>query len=121
MSKLISLKTFNDSRGDLTVIENEIPFKIKRVYYIYNCDGSPRGYHRHKKTRQAIICLGGSVDFYSQDESKKTQKYVLDKQDICLLVEPSDFHWFDNFKEDTIILVMASELFDENDYIYEQY
>ena len=120
MSQIIPLKTFSDSLGDLTVIENELPFKIKRFYYIYNCDGSPRGYHGHKKTYQAIVCLGGSVDFYSQDKSQKTIKYVLDKPDICLLVEPSDFHWFDNFTKDAIILVMASELFDENDYVYER-
>ena len=50
MAKIINLKTFSEKKGDLTVIEKILPFDIKRIYYIYNCDGSVRGNHRHKKS-----------------------------------------------------------------------
>ena len=60
MAHLISLKTFTDKRGNLTVIEKSIPFAIKRIFYIYGVDDSVRGGHRHHKTIQAAICLQGS-------------------------------------------------------------
>ena len=63
----------------------------------------------------------GSVDFYSQDQIKKTTKYILNRPDICLLIDPNDYHWFDNFTEDAIILVLASELFIQSDYIFKKY
>lgn len=121
MAKIIQLPTFSDKRGNLTVIEKVIPFDIKRVYYIYSCDGTVRGNHRHKKTRQAVICINGKVTFYCQSEDAEIKKYSLDSPNKCLIVEPYDFHWFDNFSKDSIILVMASELFDESDYVYKKY
>ena len=119
MAKLIKLPNFKDQRGNLTVIEKLLPFDIKRVYYIYNCDGSVRGNHMHKKNRQAVVCLKGNVNFYCQGKNKKTIKYQLNDPNLCLLVEPTDFHWFDNFSSDTIILVLASEYFDQDDYIFD--
>ena len=59
---LINFKTHKDSRGSLTVLENEIPFEIKRVFYIYGVDESKRGFHKHIKTRQVAICIKGSCD-----------------------------------------------------------
>lgn len=120
MAKIINLKTFSEEKGDLTVIEKILPFEIKRIYYIYNCDGSVRGNHKHKKTRQAIVCLKGSVDFYCQKESHSVEKFTLYKPDKCLLIEPEDFHWFDKFSSDALILVMASEYFDESDYLFDK-
>ena len=55
MLNLIDLSTFSDKRGDLTVIEKQIPFQVKRVFYIYNVDDSKRGFHKHKKTSRCII------------------------------------------------------------------
>jgi dTDP-4-dehydrorhamnose 3,5-epimerase-like enzyme len=118
MAKIIYLKTFSEKKGDLTVIEKIIPFEINRIYYIYNCDGSVRGNHKHKKTRQALVCLNGSVDFYCQNDNHSVEKFILNKPDKCLLIEPEDFHWFDNFSSNAIILVLASEYFDESDYIF---
>lgn len=119
MAELIKLKTFSEQKGDLTVIEKLLPFVINRIYYIYNCDGSVRGNHKHKKTRQAIVCIKGSVNFYCQTQNQSKKEFLLDKPDKCLLIEPEDFHWFDGFSPDAIILVMASEYFDESDYIFD--
>ena len=100
MAKLIQIKTYREQKGDLTVIQKEIPFQVKRIYYIYNCDGSVRGQHRHKKTCQAAVCIKGSVDFYCQGKDQTTKKYILDKPSLCLIIEPEDYHWFDNFSKD---------------------
>lgn len=120
MAYLINLKTFTDKRGNLTVIEKVIPFDIKRIFYIYGVDDSVRGGHRHKKTIQAAICLKGSCFIVNNDNSKK-EEFILDSPDKCLVLEPKDWHQMKNFTPDAILMVLASEQFDEKDYIYEKY
>ena len=121
MPKLIKLKTYSDSKGDLTVIEKLLPFEIKRIYYIYNCDGSKRGMHRHKETIQAVVPINGSLDFYCQLKDKTCLKFHLNSPNQCLIIRPEDYHWFDNFSKNTILLVMASKEYDESDYIFKKY
>ena len=121
MAELIQLKTFKDSRGNLTVAEDfEIPFQIKRIFYIYDVDDSIRGGHRHHVTRQALICLKGKCVIESTD-GNTNGSYLLDDPGKCLIVEPKDWHIMKNFSENTILLVLASENFDEEDYIFEKY
>lgn len=120
MAQLINLKTFTDKRGNLTVIEKVIPFDIKRIFYIYGVDDSERGGHRHKKTIQAAICLKGSCTIFNDDNSKE-ENFVLDTPDKCLLLKPEDWHKMYDFTEDAILMVLASEFFDADDYIYEPY
>ena len=120
MAYLISLKTFTDKRGNLTVIEKSIPFDIKRIFYIYGVDESVRGGHRHKKTLQAAICLKGSCIIYNDDHTKK-EEFLLDTPDKCLILEPKDWHQMHSFTKDAILMVLASEYFDEHDYIFERY
>ena len=120
MAHLINLKTFTDKRGNLTVIEKVIPFGIKRIFYIYGVDHSIRGGHRHKKTIQAAICLKGACTIINNDNSKK-EEFILDTPDKCLILEQKDWHQMKNFTEDAILMVLASEYFDETDYIYEKY
>jgi dTDP-4-dehydrorhamnose 3,5-epimerase-like enzyme len=120
MAKLISLKTFTDSRGNLTVIEKVIPFEIKRLFYIYGVDSSIRGGHRHHKTVQAAICLRGSCRI-SNNDGIETEVFELDSPDKCLILEPKDWHEMHDFSEDAILMVLASEHFDANDYIREKY
>ena len=120
MAQLISLKTFTDKRGNLTVIEKTIPFDIKRIFYIYGVDESVRGGHRHHKTIQAAICLKGSCVIFNNDNEKQ-QSFVLDSPDKCLLLKPKDWHQMHSFTNDAILMVLASEYFDENDYIFEPY
>ena len=120
MAKLIHLETFNDPRGSLTVIEENLPFAIKRIFYIYGVDDSVRGKHRHHKTIQAAVCISGSC-IISNDNEREQETFVLDTPDKCLLIYPEDFHWMHNFTKDAILLVLASENFDPQDYIYEPY
>jgi|TARA_B110000211_G_C13852273_1_gene452735 dTDP-4-dehydrorhamnose 3,5-epimerase-like enzyme len=117
MSNLVELRTFSDNRGDLTVIERQIPFNVKRVFYVYNVDNSKRGFHKHKKTRQFAICLNGSCDIVFK-LNKEVISYKLDSPTKGLLIEPEDFHWMENFSNGAVLLVLASEFYDKNDYIY---
>ena len=118
MAYFIKLKTFSDFRGSLTVIEKILPFDIKRVYYIYDIDNSERGHHAHKKTIQALIMLKGSCDVFV-GKTQESTKYKIDSPSKCLLLDPEDFHWMSNFSKNAVLLVLASEEFDKEDYIYE--
>ncbi len=120
MAYLIDLKTFTDKRGNLTVIEKTIPFDIRRIFYIYGVDSSVRGGHRHKKTIQAAICIQGSCHINNNDGNASSE-FVLDKPNKCLILEPKDWHTMDNFTPNAILMVLASEYFDQNDYIFEPY
>ncbi len=117
MAKILNFKTHSDSRGCLTVIEKTIPFEIKRIFYIYDVDDSKRGLHKHKRTRQLAVCIKGSCDIVIEKIKKKT--YRLDRPEIGLIIEPEDFHWMENFSKDSILLILASEFYNENDYVYE--
>jgi len=114
------LKTFVDKRGNLTVIEKTIPFEIKRIFYIYGVDNSRRGGHRHKTTVQAAICIQGSCRIYNHDGHVENN-YLLDKPNKCLILETRDWHSMDEFSPDAILMVLASEFFDQLDYICEPY
>lgn len=120
MAYQISLKTFTDARGNLTVIEKVVPFDVKRIFYIYGVDDSVRGGHRHHKTIQAAICIQGSCTITNNDGSVEAE-YLLDSPDKCLILEPKDWHQMKNFTKDAILMVLASEYFDAEDYIYENY
>jgi len=120
MAQILDLKTFTDKRGNLTVIEKIIPFDIKRIFYIYGVDDSKRGGHRHKKTRQAAVCIKGSCMIYNNDGSKE-EEFELNQPNKCLLLEPQDWHSMHKFSEDAILMVLASEFFEESDYIFEPY
>lgn len=123
MAYYIDLKTITDIRGNLTVVENNsssIPFTIKRLYYIYNVDNLERGGHRHKETIQWAICITGSCRLNINDG--ETQKsYVLDNPKKCLILEPKDWHTMDNFSKDAVLMVVASDHYNADDYIYEPY
>ena len=119
MPQIITLPTYSDTRGDLTVIEKLLPFDIKRVYYMYNCK-SKRGGHRHIKTIQALIALTGSCEIYINNNKEKNT-YILNSPEQCLILEPEDWHCMDKFSKDCVLLVLASEYFDNSDYIDKEY
>lgn len=121
MGNILELKYFCDDRGTLTVIEKELPFSVKRIFYISNVPkNTKRGGHRHVKNRQALISIQGecTVDW---NNGIKEDSCVLDNPQKCLILEPEDFHFMHSFSENAILLVMASEYFEKNDYIYEGY
>ena len=120
MAELIDLTTFTDKRGNLTVIERIIPFPIKRIFYIYGVDSSVRGGHRHKRTIQAAICIKGSCRIYNNDGISE-HYFELAQPNKCLILQPRDWHAMDQFSSDAILMVLASEYFDPNDYIFESY
>lgn len=120
MAKILDLQTFTDSRGNLTVIEKVIPFEIKRLFYIYGVDDSVRGGHRHHKTVQAAICLAGRCTIFNHD-GVNTREFLLDKPSKCLILEPSDWHNMYKFSKDAILMVLASEFYHPDDYIFEPY
>lgn len=121
MAHIINLKTHSDKRGNLTVIEKEIPFKINRIFYIYGVDDSVRGGHRHKTTIQAAICINGSCIVSSNNSNKIVEDFVLDHPNKCLILQPEDYHTMHHFSSDAVLLVLASTCFDPTDYIYEDY
>jgi dTDP-4-dehydrorhamnose 3,5-epimerase-like enzyme len=90
------------------------------VFYIYGVDDSIRGGHRHHKTIQAAICIKGSCIISNNDGTKK-EEFILNSPSKCLILEPIDWHQMHNFTEDAILMVFASEFYDEHDYIFENY
>jgi dTDP-4-dehydrorhamnose 3,5-epimerase-like enzyme len=120
MAHLINIQTFKDSRGILTVLDNIVPFEIKRLFYIYSVDHSQRGGHRHRGTYQAAICIKGSCKI-TNNNGQETTIFDLDTPETCLMLNPEDWHVMHAFSTDAILLVLASTPFDPLDYIYEPY
>lgn len=109
----------NGAIGSLTPIEapGEIPFEVKRLYYIYNVkDDSIRGKHSHKKLHQVLICVHGSVDIRLENFFGE-ETYTLNDPSIGLYVGPDNWREMSNFTNDAVLLVLASEHYDEEDYI----
>ena len=118
-SKIIEIPTFEDERGFLTVMENTLPFEIKRIYWIYEADEQIRGGHRHKITKQALVAVSGTVDLKINNGNKKTL-YILDHPSKCLIVEPEDWHTM-YFKNNAVLMVFASHKYDKSDYVDSSY
>ena len=117
--KIINIPKISDpqGRGNLSFIEkNIIPFKIKRVYYLYDVpsDGS-RGGHAHKKLNQFLIPLSGSFDVIVDDGSSK-KTFTLNKPNKGLYIPNGIWREMENFSSGAICLVLASDYFDESDY-----
>jgi dTDP-4-dehydrorhamnose 3,5-epimerase-like enzyme len=118
-ARLINLPKIMDPRGTLSVIEgnHHLPFEIKRVFYLYDVPtGQARGAHAHKELYQFLVCLSGSFDV-SMDDGNHTQLVHLNRPWTGLLVPPKVWASEINFDPGTVCLVIASELYDENDYI----
>lgn len=108
-----------DHRGHLVALEEfkDIPFIIKRVYYMYDTgEGIVRGQHAHKSLQQILICIHGSVDI-TLDNGKEKKVIPLDKPYEGLYVSNAMWREMSNFSKDAVLLVLASELYDESDYI----
>ena len=116
---IIILPKISDSRGNLSFIDSEInvPFRINRVYYLYDVPGgSDRGSHAHKRLKQLIIAVSGSFDV-TLDDGCERKKFHLSKSHLGLFVAPMIWRYIDNFSSGSVCLVIASELYDEYDYI----
>lgn len=124
-TELINLNGIGDGRGVLVSLEGmkNVPFEIKRVYYLTQLKSDhPRGFHAHKKLIQLIICLNGSCDFIL-DDGKSRKTVHLNDATKGLVVKSMIWREMHNFSKDCVIMVLASELYDEGDYIrnYEEF
>lgn len=108
-----------DERGQLIAIEEQkdIPFAIKRVYYMYDTgEGVVRGYHAHKTLQQILVCVHGSCKI-RLDNGKEKKVVALEKPYEGLYVSNAMWREMYDFSPDAVLMVFASELYDENDYI----
>ncbi len=116
---LIDLPKFLDLRGNLSFVEEEahIPFKIKRVYWIYDVPGGEhRGGHAFKQTDELIIALSGSFDLNLHDGTTE-YKYSLNRSYYGVIVPRMIWRMIDNFSTNSLALIIASTDFSESDYI----
>jgi dTDP-4-dehydrorhamnose 3,5-epimerase-like enzyme len=121
MPKLITLPTKKDNRGSLTIIEKILPKDIKRSFFIYNVKkGEIRGGHRHKENYMALICVTGSCLIKNHNGLTRSS-FLLDSPEKCLILEPRDWHTMEEFTPDAVLMVYATEYYDSNDYITEEY
>lgn len=108
-----------DERGQLVAIEGnvDIPFNIKRVYYMYNTGADMvRGKHAHKCLEQILICIHGSCTI-CLDDGKEKANILLDKPNEGLYVTNCIWREMYNFSSDAVLMVLASEQYNESDYI----
>ena len=115
---LIEIPKVHDERGSLAVIEKDnIPFEIKRVYYLYDVPSDAyRGGHAHKNLQQLIIPLSGSFEVLLKD-ANNTKRITLNKPNIGLLLVPGIWREIDNFSSGSVCLVLASDIYNEEDYM----
>ena len=124
--KFIDFEIKGDERGSLVAIEElkDIPFEVKRVYYIFNTKNNVRrGFHAHKNLKQVAICVKGSCKFLLDDGKERVDEIVLNKPNKGLLIEEMIWREMYDFSEDCVLLILASEFYDESDYIrdYEEF
>ncbi|HEY7330707.1 MAG TPA: FdtA/QdtA family cupin domain-containing protein [Gemmataceae bacterium] len=124
-ARIIQLPRIQDPRGNLTFIqaEDHVPFDIKRVYYIYDVPGgSSRGGHAHKSLQQLMIAMAGSFDVIL-DDSRERRTFHLNRSYYGLYIPPMLWRELDNFSSGSVCMVLASKVYEEEDYYrnYEAY
>ena len=121
LGKRIELPRITDPRGNLTVAEanKNIPFDIKRVYWLYDVPGGEcRGGHAHKHLQQILIAVSGSFHV-TLDNGKEKQTFLLNHPYQGLLIDTKTWRTLDDFSSGAVCVVLASDFYDENDYIYD--
>lgn len=116
--KLIQIPRIKDPRGNLSVVENDtVPFEIKRVYYLYDVPSDAyRGGHAHKEQFELLIAVSGSFEVVL-DNGQQIDTVMLNKPNIGLLIPTMIWRELQNFSSGAVCLVLASDVFDEEDYI----
>ena len=117
--KIIDLRKIHDPRGNLTPIEggDDIPFAIKRIYYLYDVpSGESRGSHAHKELQQLIIAANGSFTI-TLDDGQNKQAFTLNRPYQGLLIVPGIWRDLNDFSSGAVLLCLASEHYEAEDYI----
>lgn len=125
MIRFVNLETHSDERGSLVAIESEknIPFEIKRIYYLFANDvAKERGHHAHKNLKQIYIAVAGSCKV-KIDDGKKESEHLLNDPKTGLLLEGMVWRRITEISSDCVLLVVASDFYKESDYIrsYEEF
>ena len=121
MNKIIELPKIIDPRGNLTVAESmkNVPFDIKRVYWVYDVPGGEhRGGHAHKQCKEMLVAVSGSFTV-TLDDGKEKHKYLQNHPYQGLFIDTNTWRTLDDFSSGAVCLVIASEKFEEEDYIRE--
>lgn len=122
--EIINFSEFGDNRGKLTVIENSknIPFDIKRIFYIYDTkEEVVRGQHANKISRFILICLSGSCEVKVCDlDDKKEDIFILDSPTKGLYLDRMVWKDMYNFSKDCVLLVLSDSEYIKDEYIYEK-
>ena len=116
---LIPLQIHGDDRGSLIALENghNLPFDVKRVYYIYGTKtGVARGFHAHRKLKQLLIAVSGSVTIKCEYGMEK-KEYKLSRPDEGLMIEGFVWREMHDFSPDCVLMVLADDYYNEEDYI----
>jgi dTDP-4-dehydrorhamnose 3,5-epimerase-like enzyme len=119
LPKKTKLKQLGDERGNLVAIEShiDIPFDIKRVYYIYNTpESTSRGFHAHKELHQFLVCVSGACKILMDDGLQK-QEIVLNSGSEGLFMDRMIWHEMHDLTSDCVLLVLCNEPYYESDYI----
>jgi dTDP-4-dehydrorhamnose 3,5-epimerase-like enzyme len=117
--KLMSLSEISNDKGSLTIVEEleHVPFKIKRIFYLYGIPKNAlRGGHAHKSLHQFAIAAAGSFDM-TVDDGRERKTFHLDRPDHGLYIPPMIWDELENFSQGSLCLVLASDHYDEADYI----
>lgn len=110
MAEIITIPTFSDERGDLSVLQDILPYPIQRVFYIKGKTGKERGGKVHRQAYQCMISLYGSCNVEIVNKKERVI-YNLNSSNKGLIVEPGDWHLMHDFSEDNILLVISTEKF----------
>jgi dTDP-4-dehydrorhamnose 3,5-epimerase-like enzyme len=119
MYRILEFNDLGDKRGGLVAIEGakNIPFEIKRVYYIFDtAEGVRRGYHAHRKLKQVIVAISGGCKF-ALDDGKERVEVLLNDPRKGLYLEGTIWREMVDFTRDCVLLALADDYYDENDYI----
>ncbi|QRO13657.1 WxcM-like domain-containing protein [Moraxella osloensis] len=117
--KFIDFPALGDERGSLVALEAEktVPFPIKRVYYIFGTNaGVSRGFHAHKRLQQVALCITGKCRMILDDGRQRNEVW-LDSPNKGLIIGDLVWREMHDFSKDCMLLVLASEHYDEADYI----